>query len=38
MRFFWTDIRGEPTRNGHPAPYPLTLAERLIKMFSLEWG
>ena len=34
MRSSWTDIRGESTRNGHPAPYPLALAERLIKMFS----
>ena len=30
----WTDIRGASTRNGHPAPYPLALAERLIRMFS----
>jgi site-specific DNA-methyltransferase (adenine-specific) len=34
MRSSWTDIRGQSTRNGHPAPYPLPLAERLIKMFS----
>lgn len=34
MRSSWSDIRGESTRNGHPAPYPLALAERLIKMFS----
>ena len=34
MRSSWSDIRGESTRNGHPAPYPLPLAERLIKMFS----
>lgn len=34
MRSSWTDIKGESTRNGHPAPYPVTLAERLIKMFS----
>lgn len=34
MRSTWTDIRGESTRNGHPAPYPLALAERLVKMFS----
>ncbi len=33
-RSSWTDIRGESTRNGHPAPYPLELAERLIRMFS----
>lgn len=30
----WTDIRGASTRNDHPAPYPLELAERLIRMFS----
>lgn len=29
----WTDVRGESTRN-HPAPYPLELASRLIRMFS----
>jgi site-specific DNA-methyltransferase (adenine-specific) len=31
---FWTDIRGSSTRAGHPAPFPLELAERLIRMFS----
>lgn len=34
MRSTWTDIRGESTRKGHPAPYPVELAERLIRMFS----
>ena len=34
FRSFWTDIRGASTRNGHPAPYPIELAERLIRMFS----
>jgi len=34
FRSFWTDIRGSSTRNGHPAPYPIELAERLIRMFS----
>jgi site-specific DNA-methyltransferase (adenine-specific) len=34
MRSSWTDIKGESTRNGHPAPYPVALAERLVKMFS----
>jgi len=33
-RSIWTDIRGESTRNGHPAPYPVELAERLIRLFS----
>lgn len=34
MRSTWVDIKGESTRRGHPAPYPVALAERLIKMFS----
>ncbi len=34
MRSSWTDVRGESTRKGHPAPYPVQVAERLIKMFS----
>lgn len=29
----WTDVTGASTRN-HPAPYPLELAERLVRMFS----
>lgn len=33
-RPIWTDIKGASTRNGHPAPYPVELAERLIRMFS----
>ncbi|MGZ8874758.1 MAG: DNA-methyltransferase [Halobacteriota archaeon] len=33
-RSIWTDIRGASTREGHPAPYPAALAERLIRMFS----
>lgn len=33
-RSTWTDIKGESTRRGHPAPYPVALAERLIRMFS----
>lgn len=31
---FWTDIKGASTRDGHPAPFPVDLAERLIRMFS----
>src|SRR5947199_2830499 len=31
---FWTDIKGASTRSGHPAPFPVGLAERLIQMFS----
>jgi site-specific DNA-methyltransferase (adenine-specific) len=34
MRSSWSDIKGESTRGGHPAPYPVCLAERLIRMFS----
>lgn len=34
LRTAWTDIRGESTRKGHPAPYPVDLAERLIRLFS----
>lgn len=30
----WTDMKGASTRNGHPAPYPVALAERLVRMFS----
>lgn len=29
----WTGLTGESTKN-HPAPYPVELAERLIRMFS----
>ena len=34
LRSIWTDVRGASLRNGHPAPYPPILAERLIKLFS----
>jgi site-specific DNA-methyltransferase (adenine-specific) len=34
LRSAWTDIKGESTRRGHPAPYPVALAERLIRLFS----
>jgi modification methylase len=34
FRSIWADLRGASTRDGHPAPYPVELAERLIKMFS----
>lgn len=34
LRSIWTDIRGASTRGGHPAPYPVELAERLIRLFS----
>ena len=34
LRTAWSDIRGESTRNGHPAPFPVSLAERLVRLFS----
>lgn len=34
QRPFWDDIRGASLREGHPAPFPVELAERLIKLFS----
>ena len=34
MRPVWSDIRGASLRDGHPAPFPAELAERLIRMFS----
>ena len=34
FRSIWSDLRGASTREGHPAPYPTEVAERLIKMFS----
>ena len=33
FRQIWTGVTGASTRN-HPAPYPVDLAERLIRMFS----
>jgi len=34
MRPIWSDIRGASLQQGHPAPFPAELAERLIRMFS----
>ena len=34
QRSFWSDVRGASTRDGHPAPFPVELAERLIRLFS----
>ena len=34
FRSFWDDIKGASTRGGHPAPFPVELAERLVRMFS----
>ena len=33
FRSFWADIQGASTRD-HPAPFPVDLAYRLIRMFS----
>ncbi len=33
FRQVWTDVAGASTRK-HPAPFPLELAERLVRMFS----
>lgn len=33
FRQIWSDVTGASTRN-HPAPYPVALANRLIRMFS----
>ena len=33
FRQIWNDVRGASTRN-HPAPFPVELAERLVRMFS----
>jgi site-specific DNA-methyltransferase (adenine-specific) len=39
FRSLWTDIPGASTRSGHPAPFPVELAARLIRMFSFagDW-
>jgi modification methylase len=34
MRPVWSDIRGASLRDGHPAPFPVEIAKRLIRMFS----
>lgn len=33
FRSFWTDVPGASTRE-HPAPFPVELADRLVRMFS----
>jgi len=30
----WTDIPGESTKGDHPAPFPVRLAERIVRMYS----
>lgn len=39
VRSIWTDVRGASTRDGHPAPFPVELAARLIQLFSFagDW-
>lgn len=34
FRSIWMDVPGASTRKGHPAPFPVELAYRLIRMFS----
>jgi DNA modification methylase len=34
FRSIWTDIGGASRQLGHPAPYPVEIAYRLIRMFS----
>jgi modification methylase len=34
QRSLWADLPGASTRSGHPAPYPVELADRLIRLFS----
>jgi site-specific DNA-methyltransferase (adenine-specific) len=34
MRPIWSDIPGASLRDGHPAPFPVVIAERLIRLFS----
>jgi DNA modification methylase len=34
MRQVWSDIPGAARRNGHPAPFPVDLASRLIRISS----
>jgi len=34
FRSIWTDVRGESRKIGHPAPFPMEIPYRLVKMFS----
>lgn len=34
FRSIWTDVSGASGRGSHPAPYPVEIAYRLIRMFS----
>jgi site-specific DNA-methyltransferase (adenine-specific) len=33
-RSIWADVKGASTRAGHPAPFPVEIADRLVRMFS----
>ncbi len=34
LRSIWTDVPGASTREGHPAPFPQEVPDRLIRLFS----
>jgi site-specific DNA-methyltransferase (adenine-specific) len=34
LRSGWEDVPGASTKSGHPAPFPVEIAERLIRLFS----
>jgi len=34
LRSLWNDVPGASTRSGHPAPFPIEVADRLIRLFS----
>ncbi|HWV36260.1 MAG TPA: site-specific DNA-methyltransferase [Thermomicrobiales bacterium] len=34
FRSIWTDVQGQSRAGGHPAPFPVEIASRLIRMFS----
>jgi site-specific DNA-methyltransferase (adenine-specific) len=36
FRPIWDDIRGARTTGAHPAPFPVSIPERLIRMFSFR--
>jgi modification methylase len=36
MRPVWSDIRGASLRDGHLAPFPVEIADRLVRMFSFS--
>ncbi len=34
QRWVWEDVRGASLRDGHPAPFPVEVAARLIRLYS----